>query len=102
MGPSDVIIPDVGLSREHARFSLCDGEVVVEDLGSTNGTLKEGVPIEKATLRPGEEVTLGSVTVTLHELSDDRAPQSGEPASHERFRAILKAEVVRARFFERR
>jgi DNA-binding NtrC family response regulator len=100
--PSDVIVADVGLSRQHARFSLVDGEVMVEDLGSTNGTLMLGEPIEKATLGASEEVTLGSVTVTLHQGSVDRAPASGDLASHERFRSALELEVVRSRFFERR
>lgn len=36
--PADVVIPDVSLSRLHAQFALEDGEVVVEDCGSTNGT----------------------------------------------------------------
>src|ERR1044072_4776966 len=32
--PSDLRIPDPTLSREHARFSLMDDRILVEDLGS--------------------------------------------------------------------
>src|SRR5262245_36076885 len=46
--PADVTINDVGLSRQHARFTLAQGEVAVEDLGSTNGTLLGGRIIERA------------------------------------------------------
>jgi pSer/pThr/pTyr-binding forkhead associated (FHA) protein len=43
--PSEVAIPDPGLSRQHARFTWDDGGVFVEDLGSTNGTKKNGEAI---------------------------------------------------------
>ena len=35
-------ITDAKLSRRHARVTLVDGQAVVEDLGSTNGTFVEG------------------------------------------------------------
>src|SRR5215475_3597770 len=40
--PSDVEIPDPGLSRQHARFTWDDHGIWVEDLQSTNGTRKNG------------------------------------------------------------
>src|SRR5215470_14218273 len=40
--PSDVEIPDPGLSRQHARFLWDDHGIWVEDLKSTNGTRKNG------------------------------------------------------------
>src|SRR5262245_47301025 len=40
--PSDVEIPDPGLSRQHARFVWGDDGIWVEDLNSTNGTKKNG------------------------------------------------------------
>ena len=46
--PSDVTIPDPNLSRTHARFSWDDTGIWVEDLGSTNGTRKNGKKIERA------------------------------------------------------
>ena len=36
--PSQVVLPDPCLSRQHACFRLRDGELFVEDLGSRNGT----------------------------------------------------------------
>src|SRR5688572_6016853 len=45
---ADVAIPETGLSRRHARFSLEGGEIIVEDLGSTNGTRVGGQRVERA------------------------------------------------------
>jgi transcriptional regulator with GAF, ATPase, and Fis domain len=102
--PSDVTINDFNLSRQHARFTLTDGgQLTVEDMGSTNGTLVDGHAVERADLDPGQEVTLGSVTATFHALTgDQRPPSSTDFAGHERFRAALETEVVRAKFFGRR
>ncbi len=54
------------LSRRHARFSLEDGVVYVEDLGSTNGTWIGERPVDgRLALGPGVEVRLGSVSVSV-------------------------------------
>ncbi|MBK6917621.1 MAG: FHA domain-containing protein [Deltaproteobacteria bacterium] len=54
-------LPIEGVSRRHAVFEVdARGEVVVRDLGSTNGTLVDGVPVESTTLRGGELIQLGA------------------------------------------
>src|SRR6185369_9242403 len=40
--PSDVLIGDPSLSREHARIRATSSEVFIEDLGSKNGTRVRG------------------------------------------------------------
>ena len=49
------------LSRRHAYIYLSDGEVIVEDLGSTNGTFVNGKLLEDEArkLRSGDEVSFG-------------------------------------------
>src|SRR5438552_2989957 len=54
--PSDVRINDATLSREHARFTLTGGKVLVEDLDSTNGTWLAGEAVHTAEVGPGDEV----------------------------------------------
>jgi len=98
--PSDVQILDRSLSRQHARFTLADGVIVVEDLKSTNGTWVRGASVERAEVGPGDEVILGRVAVVV------RALAAGEGAlpellSYEQFRMALEGEVVRARHFRR-
>jgi hypothetical protein len=80
--PSDVRIADATLSREHARFTLAEGSVLVEDLGSTNGTWVGGRRVERATLAGGDEVMLGKLTARVHaQPSPERIGGSeGDPA----------------------
>ena len=48
------------MSATHARFTLQGPALVLEDLGSTNGTLVNGHPIaQPVTLRDGDDVQVG-------------------------------------------
>jgi hypothetical protein len=59
-------LDDGQVSRRHARFSPQGGEVVVEDLGSTNGTYVNDQPISSPrALRPGDKVRLGLTVLEL-------------------------------------
>ncbi len=66
-GPdNNLVIDDRTVSRTHATFTLSPRKgVVVEDKGSSNGTLYLGQRIEKAVLALGARVQLGSVTVSI-------------------------------------
>jgi two-component system, NtrC family, response regulator AtoC len=99
--PSDLRIADQTLSREHARFTLTDGnKITVEDLSSTNGTWIAGRRIESADLKLGDEVVLGGVLACLHALGPSENNLGLE--SEERFRVRLDEELVRARHFRSR
>lgn len=51
---------DAQASARHARVTPASGGLLVEDLGSRNGTLVDGVPIESPTVvRPGQRIQLG-------------------------------------------
>src|SRR5436853_6079488 len=57
---------DGQVSRRHARFAAQAGNVVVEDLGSTNGTYVNEQPISSPrTLRPGDKVRMGLTVLEL-------------------------------------
>jgi hypothetical protein len=56
----DMVLVEEMVSRKHAIFRLTDGVLTVEDLGSTNGTFVNGERIEKATLREGDRVLIGT------------------------------------------
>jgi len=64
--PSDCVIDDATLSRQHARFTRMGAVVEVEDLGSRNGTFVAGKSVSKIELRVGAECMLGGVVVALH------------------------------------
>ena len=99
--PSDVRLSDAArLSRRHARFELRGGELVVEDLGSTNGTLVGGERITLKVVHPGEEVVLGSVVVGVHAPSPAEGVLQGM-VGHDRFLGLVDEEIVRHRTFGR-
>ena len=55
-----VVLGDTNVSRRHAQVALDDGQVVVTDLGSTNGTFVNGRRVTRATVRPGDELSIGT------------------------------------------
>lgn len=60
----DISFDDANISRRHAEIKVVLGAHVVTDLGSTNGTKVNGVPITlERTLRDGDIVALGSHTI---------------------------------------
>lgn len=63
---NDIALPDEAASARHATLESQDGEWWIEDLGSTNGTLVNGVRIERRErLRPGDEIAIGRVALRL-------------------------------------
>jgi hypothetical protein len=55
----DLMLVDPTVSARHARLSWEKGAVVVEDLGSANGTFVRGKRIERALIRPGDDLRFG-------------------------------------------
>ena len=56
---NEVVISDPNISRKHARLIRAENGFVVEDLGSTNGTLLDGAPIDRERIESGDELTFG-------------------------------------------
>jgi DNA-binding NtrC family response regulator len=98
--PSDVVIPDATLSRMHARFTSDETGVLVEDLGSTNGTWAGGESVTRARLLGGQLVMLGAVSAAIHGGPSTSAARLGLDG-HDRFLTLVGDDVERARFFGR-
>ena len=56
---ADIRLPDTGVSRKHADVQLHGTTVVVEDLGSTNGTLVNGRRVGRQDLADGDVIRIG-------------------------------------------
>jgi pSer/pThr/pTyr-binding forkhead associated (FHA) protein len=66
----DVRIPSAAVSRRHCRLSFRETYLVVEDLGSANGTFVNGAEIKKQAVRPGDRLEIGPVLfVVKYQLS---------------------------------
>lgn len=60
----DLRVEDAGVSRAHAEV-LLGREVLLRDLGSTNGTYVNGVQVGEAVLHDGDVVRLGGTALTF-------------------------------------
>jgi pSer/pThr/pTyr-binding forkhead associated (FHA) protein len=59
---ADFVLDAPLVSRVHCRLTAdASDQLVVEDLDSTNLTLVNGAPVERAVLREGDVVTIGRV-----------------------------------------
>jgi hypothetical protein len=56
----EVVLGDTNVSRRHAQVAMDAGDVVVTDLGSTNGTFVNGRRVTRAAIQPGDEITIGT------------------------------------------
>jgi DNA-binding winged helix-turn-helix (wHTH) protein len=64
-----VVVPDSAVSRRHARIMVREDSALLEDLGSKNGTFLNGTRLaEPTTLRPGDVITVGSITAVFSDL----------------------------------
>jgi pSer/pThr/pTyr-binding forkhead associated (FHA) protein len=63
MPECEVVLSDQNVSRRHAEVRRQNGEFVVVDLGSTNGTRVNGTGIRERRLADGDEITVGSSTL---------------------------------------
>src|SRR3954454_10620046 len=57
--PADVELEDMTVPRRHALIVQGDGQTVLLDDGSRNGTWLNGARIGRARLNDGDEITLG-------------------------------------------
>jgi len=66
-GGAAIVIGDPSVSARHARLELQPGGWLVRDLGSTNGTFVDGLPVPPGglRLRGGERLQLGAVVLRL-------------------------------------
>jgi DNA-binding NtrC family response regulator len=98
--PSDILIQEPSLSRQHAHFTLEEGQVWVEDLDSTNGTRVNGRVVNRCAISPADVVMLGGVTICVHVLSPGEGPQ-WVLSGHDSFVPELENELARTKTFGR-
>ena len=93
---ADVELDDAALSKFHCEIRIADGTPVLRDLGSTNGSFVDGVPVIEAPLRHESMLTLGRTQLRFDVgRRDIEIPLSGR----ERFGRLLGRSVaMRAAF----
>ncbi len=61
---ADITLDDRWASRRHCVIESQDGTLIVQDLGSTHGTLLNDAIISEAVLKPGDKLCIGLTTLT--------------------------------------
>ena len=79
VAPADILIPASGVSGRHARLFLRGTDLLIEDLGSTNGTYVNGKRVAgPVILNQGDEIGLGqSVRLSLDWPRAAEGPAAG-------------------------
>lgn len=80
----DMVLVEDMVSRRHARITSADGQLGIEDFGSTNGTFVNGERITKASLKEGDRILIGTNIIKLvHkdslEADSESTPPEGIP-----------------------
>jgi predicted component of type VI protein secretion system len=69
---NDIHIDNLAVSDHHARLSSENGKIVIEDLGSLNGTYVNDLRVDRAVLRDGDNIQIGKHQLqldTVHEIA---------------------------------
>lgn len=63
----DLVTPEISVSRRHAEVFLQDDQLLVRDLGSSNGTWINGRPVaaDPSPVRPGDQIFLGHIPLAV-------------------------------------
>ncbi len=99
VGALEVRLDHSSISRHHAEIASQADGWEVRDLGSTNGTLLNGVRIGQAArpLRHGDSVRFGQVAVAVTFPGEaDARPRGAAPSSHRTHAIAAPAPVVSA------
>ena len=72
----DMVLDEDMVSRRHAKIATFHGQIVLQDLKSTNGTFVNGERTSVARLKVGDKVLVGTSVMEL--IRTDEASASGE------------------------
>ena len=86
----DIKLHHESVSRQHAKLELREGEWVLTDLESRNGTFVNRASVQRHVLTPGDIIRFGRVTLRF-EVVDSGVPEDDET------RAMTMAELTVAR-----
>ena len=85
----DMVLVEDMVSRRHARITAQEGEIGIEDFGSTNGTFVNGERITKARLKEGDRILVGTNIIKL--VHRDNLDQEGVSSSMQEMRQNQRA-----------
>ena len=104
----DMVLMEDMVSRRHARFFCHNAEVIIQDLGSTNGTFVNGEKIRKLEIQDGDRILIGTSILklirctagahsrmeSLEMAQDQQSPRKKESALSGRIEDITLPELL--------
>lgn len=68
---NDIVLPQQGVSRRHAKLYREASRIFIEDLNSTNGTFVNEVQIQGRTeVQPGDTIRIGTFSIAVRPLEE--------------------------------
>ena len=80
----DMVLVEDMVSRKHAKIASDDGEITIQDLGSTNGTFVNGEKIKKVRLKEGDRILIGTSIIKLVSVEGGQSAQLTEAEARSR------------------
>jgi len=98
----DIVVPDRQVSRQHARFSLSQEGILVEDLDSKNGTHLNGLSVDKAMpLEDGDVIQIALAQQFVYLSSDATVPLDAEEIDFSTFQTSQPVPIGRLKLEQR-
>src|SRR5438105_5573809 len=76
----DLVIDNLGISRQHAEIVMEAGVPIVKDMKSNNGTYVNGKRVTRYNLNDGDEIAIGKFTITFQQ-DQSQQPEEEAPAA---------------------
>jgi pSer/pThr/pTyr-binding forkhead associated (FHA) protein len=86
----DMVLVEDMVSRKHAKISTHAEQLIIQDLGSTNGTFVNGEKIKKARLKEGDRVLIGT---SILKVVSGRADVQDDSAAKKQLETMEKAKA---------
>lgn len=75
-----VLVEDM-VSRKHARITVQNGKIYLEDLGSTNGTFVNGEKVTKILIDKGDRILIGTSIMKVVQLTAEEKKTAKESST---------------------
>ncbi len=81
----DMVLVEDMVSRKHAKIGMSGDQIVIQDLGSTNGTFVNGEKIKRTRLKEGDRILVGTsiIKVVVAQAAAENTEEQARQAMQE-------------------
>jgi pSer/pThr/pTyr-binding forkhead associated (FHA) protein len=92
----DMVLVEDMVSRKHAKITTVGNQIVIEDLGSTNGTFVNGEKVKRSRLKEGDRILVGTSIIKLVAVDGAQHTVPSEADARARLEANAKRQQTSA------